>query len=54
MRWAPGPATSRTLGTLFVILAILAFAIAIYIGYLGNIVGALVVAFIGVLILLFA
>jgi hypothetical protein len=42
------------LGTLFVVLAILAFAVAIYIGYLGNVVGALVVAFIGVLILLFA
>lgn len=41
------------LGTLFIVLALLAFAVAVYLGYVGNFVGALVVAFIGILILLF-
>ena len=39
-------------GTLFVVLAILAFAVALYLAYLGNHVGAVVAAFIGVVILL--
>ena len=40
--------------TLFIVLAVIAFALALYVGYLGNIAGALVLALIGVLILLFA
>lgn len=42
------------LWVLWLFLALIAFAVAIYLGYLGNWIGALVVAFIGVLILLIA
>lgn len=42
------------LDLVFVLLAVLAFGVAIYLTYLGNWVGALVAAIIGVLILLVA
>lgn len=46
--------TSGDAGVLFLIIAILAFAVAVYLAYLGNYVGAVVAAIIGVIILLVA
>ena len=40
--------------TLFVVLALVAFAAAVYLAFLRNAAGALLCAFIGILILLFA
>lgn len=46
--------TAGDAGVLFLILAILAFGVAVYLAYLGNYVGAIVAAIVGVLILLAA
>jgi len=47
-------ASSADLGTLFVILAFIGFAAALYLAYVGNFVGAAAAALIAILILLFA
>lgn len=39
------------LSTLFIVLALLCFALAAYVAYLGNFIGALVLVFIAVVIL---
>lgn len=41
------------ISTLFIVMAILGFAIALFLAYAGNHVGAVVAAFVAILILLF-
>lgn len=47
-------AHAADLGVLFVILAVLAFAVAVYLAYIGNFVGAVAAALVGVIILVVA
>lgn len=44
-------AAHADLGLVFVVLAILAFAVAIYLAYVGNFIAAVAAALIGVIIL---
>lgn len=46
-------ASDADLALLFVILALLAGAVAVYLAYVGNYVGALVTVFIAILLLVF-
>jgi hypothetical protein len=45
--------SSADIDTLFIVLAVLAFALSLFVGYSGNIAAALALAFIGVVILVF-
>jgi hypothetical protein len=46
--------SSADIDTLFIVLAVLAFALSLFVGYSGNVLAAVVLAFIGLLILLVA